>query len=111
MAPDASGAGPLASEVATAGYEILGPFLCSEDAMQAMSAGPPHAAVLGGAPAAHLSIAQELRQRGIPLIVYSDAARGPDTHPLYRSVPWLAAPSGRSDLIAALGHLRTLVAG
>lgn len=110
VSPDAAGAEPLAIEIATAGYEVVGPYLCGEAALQALDAGPPHAAVLGGAPNAHLAIAHALRQRGIPLIVYSEASRGPDTHPVFRSVPWLAHPAGRSDLIAALGHLKALVA-
>ena len=103
----------LLSDVEAAGFEAAGPFNTSSHALDWLDAYTPDVAVI--APALDESVGaplvQALRSRGVPLVVYSDAARQPEVAPELQSVPWFEKCTGRADLLATLTYLKaTLVA-
>jgi DNA-binding response OmpR family regulator len=47
-------------------------------------------------------IARELRQRGVPFVVYSGHRRNTSNALIFRDVPWIEKPASRADLVDAV---------
>ncbi len=54
------------------------------------------------------ALAEELRRRGIPFVVYSGHTRALGIPSDLTKVPWLEKPTTRDDLLRALFNLRSL---
>jgi DNA-binding response OmpR family regulator len=86
------------------GYRIGGPFGSRSEALAYLERDTPQVAILdymlGDGPTSDL--AEELKRRGIPFVVYSGRSRDAAVSPAFAGVPWLEKPVGRSELVSAI---------
>ena len=95
----------LADQLERGGYEVAGPFACAAAAKWLQSRTPDLAVLdvdLQSGPCVEL--ARELRQRGVPLLIFSAHDR---QHALaeFRCLRWLPMPAPRDALHIALQAL------
>jgi len=86
------------------GYEAEGPFTAGAAALSWLETHTPQAAILDYslADGACNKLARELRQRGIPFVIYSGYQPNADLPEEVRGMPWLEKPCRREDLLQAL---------
>jgi DNA-binding response OmpR family regulator len=94
----------VADELERAGYTVAGPFSRCDNSMEWLQSNRPDLALLDLllADGPCTKVAQELRRRGIPFVVFSgDAADlGPDLVEAIRGAPVVSKP-GRVDMVLA----------
>jgi len=90
-----------------AGIEVTATFPSNLKALKWLDAHTPELAVvdvmLADGPC--LKLAQELKSRGIPFVIYSGLPPTPDCPPELKEVPWLEKPADRAALTDALIQL------
>ena len=91
-----------------AGARLAGPFNSCNDAVSWLETNTPELAVLdvalGDEPCAE--VARELRQNGIPFVVFSTFSRE-DAPPEFRNAPWIEKPA-MDHLVIALAEAARL---
>ena len=94
----------LADSLEREGFAIAGPFTTCTAAEAWLKANEPSGAILDNAlkdgPCEVL--ARDLRQRGIPFLVYSGHSRTPDLPEVFADVPWIVKPAPTEALLRAL---------
>lgn len=97
------------SDVEAAGFEAVGPFSSSSSALEWLEAHTPDLAVIDPALDQEMGsiLVQALRSRGVPIVVYSDSVRQPESPAELKSVPWFEKATARADLLATLSYLQT----
>jgi len=94
----------LADSLERHGFEVAGPFTTCTAAEAWLKAHEPSGAILDNAlkdgPCEVL--AGDLRQRGIPFLVYSGHSRSPDLPEVIADVPWIVKPAPTEALLRAL---------
>jgi DNA-binding NtrC family response regulator len=95
-----------------AGLAVAGPFASCQEALAWAQEHTPHIAIidfqLKDGPCTKL--AQELRGRGVPVIIYSGYPHGATTPPELVGLLWLEKPTAQSDLLAAMAQIAPSVA-
>jgi DNA-binding response OmpR family regulator len=96
----------LADALDAAGYRIAGPVNSSAEALAWLRTNVPDIAVLDVMlkDGSCTEIARELRNRGIPFIVYS-GRRQNDAAPEFQDVEWLEKPAAHKDLLTLMSQL------
>jgi len=97
----------LEASLQDAGFDIVGPFLNNEQALQWLESDVPDIAVLDIMlkDGTSLQVARELKNRGVPFAVYSGLPQRNDCPPELQDVPWLEKPARRETLAAILERL------
>ena len=94
----------LAESLERDGFAVAGPFTTCTAAEAWLKAHEPSGAILDNAlkdgPCEVL--ARDLRQRGIPFLVYSGHSRTPDLPEVFADVPWIVKPALPEALLQAL---------
>jgi len=87
-----------------AGYAVAGPFPSNAEALAWLQDGDPALAILdlGLQDGLVTILAEELRRRGVPFVVYSGHARRPDLAPELKDAVWLQKPAPRNELLRAV---------
>jgi DNA-binding response OmpR family regulator len=97
----------LSGDLRDEGYVIAGPFSRGDEALAWLADQTPDLAIvdymLRDGPCTALT--RTLRERGVPFVIFSGYARGPDTPDEFRDVPWFDKPASLDDLLAALADL------
>lgn len=97
----------LEASLEEAGFDVVGPFMSSAQALEWLESGAPKLAVLDIMlqDGTSLQVARELKSRGIPFAIYSGLPRKPDCPPELQDVPWLEKPVSREILVRTLDQL------
>ncbi|HEY8380931.1 MAG TPA: histidine kinase [Microvirga sp.] len=94
----------LADALEEMGFEIAGPFTTCSEAELWLKAHQPSGAILDNelkdGPCEVL--AGDLKDRGIPFLVYSGHRRTADLPHVFQDVPWIVKPISTPDLVSAL---------
>ena len=97
----------LAGDLRDEGYVIAGPFSRCHDALEWVAHDTPDLAIvdymLRDGPCT--TLVRTLRERGVPFVVFSGYARGPDTPQEFDDAPWFDKPASLGDLLAAFADL------
>ncbi len=97
----------LSGDLRDEGYRIAGPFSRSDEALAWLAGDTPDLAIvdymLRDGPCTALT--RTLGERGVPFVIFSGYARGPDTADEFPDAPWFDKPASLDDLLAALGDL------
>ena len=90
-----------------AGFSIAGPFLSCADALLWLEHHTPQVAVLDVLLkiGTSLLVAQELKERHTPFVIYSGLPFTPDLPAELQGVPWLEKPTDRPELLKAIAKL------
>ena len=90
-----------------AGFDVAGPFPANTDAVRWLERSRPRLAVvdvqLKDGPC--LTLARELKNRGVPFAVYSGLPPAAQLPPELQDVPWLEKPVARETLVQVLGEM------
>jgi DNA-binding NtrC family response regulator len=91
-----------------AGFSIAGPFLSCADALLWLEHHTPQVAVLDVLlkDGTSLLVAQELKERHTPFVIYSGLPFTPDLPAELQGVPWLEKPVPREQLTDTVVRLR-----
>lgn len=95
----------LESYLEEVGIGVVGPFASCEAALAWAKTGTPEFAILDYKfrDGSCTKLAQVLRQRGVPVVIYSGwQRRDADVPDALADVPWLEKPSDRAELLAVL---------
>lgn len=97
----------LADALSEAGYRVLGPFATTAEALASIRWEEPAIAVVDVKlrDGFCTALGQELRQRDIPMIVYSGLQQDDPRTLGFRGVPWLSKPAVPNDVVALLSEL------
>lgn len=102
----------LVDALEAAGYEVLGPFTKTSEALRLLQQRPPSLAILD--PLLRegfcVDLAGELRRRGVPFLVHSSLQQDEPLANGFRGVPWLMKPVLPSALIHVVRELARSVA-
>jgi DNA-binding NtrC family response regulator len=97
----------LESDLEEVGIKIAGPFASCAQALGWVEGHTPQLALLDfrlkDGPCTEL--ARMLRQRDVPVLIYSGLPPGPAVPPELRDLPWIEKPVERDELIQALMQL------
>lgn len=107
---DGASLDPLRLDLERVGFDSVGAFGSAREAVGWLDGNTPDLAVLDLAPAdgEGLTVASILKERGVPILVYS-AHRPPGQLPdPVRGAPWLLKPAGLMALRAAIWKLAGL---
>lgn len=101
----------LSGDLRDEGYVVAGPFSHCGDALTWLADDTPDVAIvdymLRDGPCTML--VRTLRERGVPFVIFSGYARGPETHSEFLDAPWFDKPASLDDLLAALADLSTRI--
>jgi len=97
----------LEASLEEAGFDVAGPFMSNAQALKWLANAAPDLAVLDVmlTDGTSLSIARELKSRGVPFAVYSGLPPKEDRPPELQDVPWLEKPARRETLVTILEEL------
>ena len=97
----------LGDDLEEAGYRVAGPFRRSADALAWLDRNPADLAMLDLVLRDGLCVplAEALRAKNIPFLIFSGYYRGPDVPPIFRDAPWVEKPGAFDDILAALEAL------
>jgi DNA-binding response OmpR family regulator len=99
-----------------AGFDVAGPFPANRDALGSLDGPRPGLAILDPGLAILdvvlkdgpcLTLARELKSRGVPFAVYSGLPAPEELPPELRDVPWLEKPVPREALIRVLREVQS----
>jgi CheY-like chemotaxis protein len=97
----------LSGDLREEGYVIAGPFSRCDEALAFLAHDTPDLAivdyVLREGPCTALT--RTLRERGVPFVIFSGYARGPDVPDELADVPWFEKPASLDSILAALAEL------
>ncbi len=97
----------LSGDLRDEGYVIAGPFSRGDEALAWLAGDTPDLAivdyVLRDGPCTALTRA--LSERGVPFVIFSGYARGPEAADEFPDTPWFEKPASLDDLLAALADL------
>jgi DNA-binding NtrC family response regulator len=98
----------LEASLEEAGFQVVGPFITSAEALRWLETGSPGIALLDIMlkEGTSVDVARELKRRGVPFAIYSGLPPKPDCPPEYRDVPWLEKPVSRETLVDVLTQLK-----
>lgn len=89
------------------GYQVMGPFATTADALAAVALESPALAVVDVKlrDGFCTALARELRQRSVPILVHSGMQQDDPRALGFRGLPWLSKPALPSDVVALLDEL------
>ena len=85
------------------GFRVVGPFSACADALAALETATPDLAILDAvlSDGPCLELARELRDRGVPFVIYSGADAFDEHASELDGVPWVEKPSPLETVMAA----------
>lgn len=109
---DALVAEDLGNALNQAGYRVLGPFATTAEALAAIEWERPALAVLDVKlrDSVCTALGQELRQRGVPILVHSGLQQDDPRTLGFRGLPWLSKPALPNDVVALLAEMASQTA-
>ena len=109
---DALVAEDLGDALNQAGYRVLGPFATTAEALAAIEWESPALAVLDVKlrDSVCTALGQELRQRGVPILVHSGLQQDDPCTLGFRGLPWLSKPALPNDVVALLAEMASQTA-
>lgn len=109
---DALVAEDLGDALNQAGYRVLGPFATTAEALAAIEWESPALAVLDVKlrDSVCTVLGQELRQRGVPILVHSGLQQDDPCTLGFRGLPWLSKPALPNDVVAILAEMASKTA-
>ena len=97
----------LSGDLRDEGYVIAGPFSTAREAIAWLDGEAPDVAIvdymLRDGPCTRLLHA--LRTRGVPFVIFSGYARGPEIDDAFLDVPWFEKPASSDALLEVLASL------
>ena len=101
----------IQSDLEEVGYRCVGSFARAADAMDWLATGTPHIAILDFrlADGDCLKPAALLRERGVPILIYSAVRPRGALPEAIKGAPWLLKPAGPMGLKAAVWKLAGLL--
>jgi len=97
----------ISDDLEEAGYGVAGPFSRCADAMAWFEGNACDLAMLDVMLRDGLctELAERLRRRGVPFLIFSGYYRGQDLPPVLRDAPWVEKPGAFAEILAALKAL------
>lgn len=94
------------------GIGVAGPFSAEAEALHWLERGMPDIAIIDIvlADGECTALVQELRRRGVPLVIHSGLAPGRRTSATYDGLTWVEKPADHPALLAALWQVAPLLA-
>lgn len=101
----------IQNDLEEVGYRCIGSFARAADAMDWLTTGTPHIAILDFrlADGDCLRPAALLRERGVPILIYSALRPRGAVPEAIKGAPWLLKPAGPMGLKAAVWKLAGLI--
>ena len=103
----------LSGDLRDEGYLVAGPFSRCAEAIAWLADNTPDLAIvdymLRDGPC--LAMTRTLRERGVPFVIFSGYARGPDVPDELDDTPWFDKPASLDGILAALAELSARRAG
>jgi DNA-binding NtrC family response regulator len=97
----------LSGDLRDEGYVIAGPFSTAREAIASLKDETPDVAIvdymLRDGPCT--TLLQRLRARGVPFVIFSGYARGPENDDEFSDVPWFEKPASSDALLEVLASL------
>jgi len=99
----------ISHDLEEAGYGIAGPFSRCADALAWFKDNACDLAMLDVMLRDGLctELAENLRQKGVPFLIFSGYYRGQDLPPVLRDAPWVEKPGAFEEILTVLGRLAT----
>lgn len=97
----------ISDDLEEAGYRVAGPFGRSSDAIAWTERHPVDLAMIDVVLRDGIctSLAEKLRAKGIPFLIFSGYYRSPELPPVFRDAPWVEKPGSFADISSALEAL------
>lgn len=97
----------LEDEFTDAGYEVVGPFATCAAAVESLKLRTPAVAVLDTVlkDGSCVELARQLRQIGIPFVIYSGKEKRFESAPEFDGAPWVIKPSYHIDVVKVVDGL------
>jgi DNA-binding response OmpR family regulator len=100
----------ISDDLEEAGYGVAGPFSRSTEAIAWVEGNACDLAMLDVMLRDGLctELAENLRRKGVPFLIFSGYYRSPDLPPVLRDAPWVEKPGAFAEILAALKALAAL---
>ena len=97
----------LEDDFTSAGYEVVGAFATSTEALRWLANDTPDVAVLDTTlkDGSCTELARELKARGVPFLIHSGQDARQEIDPVFQAVPWVPKPALPKALIDAAREL------
>ena len=97
----------ISDDLEEAGYRVAGPFRRGSEAIAWLTDNPADLAMLDLVLRDGLCVplAEALRAKNVPFLIFSGYYRTPDLPPIFRDAPWVEKPGAFEDILAALDAL------